>query len=278
MLSGDRWRYLWTLMVTAPAFWTAGCALPGAPQDQPPLAAFDLPTGSTATRIREGHTIVYAVPDQEGFEFDFFLAQPDESSAEHEMIASIAAAEFGFLPMDNLPAPRTISFTNDLDRGVVGFADESYLLEREADPLAQSAIEFEVRALTAFGEPVTNPTIDPFGDRVAFETGDGRIGTGFLATTPVLTDIVLLSSGVNPVFGADRTLGFSDPTNNDFFVADFAAGALNRFETPGVSAGSFDTPFDSFEVGLTPERIGTFGVFRETTPIGFDPLGEQSPE
>lgn len=76
---------------------------------------------------------------------------------------------------------------------------------------------------------------------------------------------------MNPVFGFDGTLGFADPGFNQFFVNDFGAGSRRTFNIAGAGIRGFSSPFQGFEFGLTPERVGGFGTFGGTTPLTVQP-------
>ncbi len=246
-----------------------GCVDLGA--DVPPLEAFDLPEDATAARIRGGDEIVYVTPDEQQFEYAFYLAGPDETQTEHELVASTPAENFGFEAGETLATPTTVSMSDDLDRAVVGFGDRSYLLERSATPTAQVVNAFTVTPLTAFGSPVFNPALSPRGNRLAFETPSGRIGTATVQTAGVVTDVGLLDTGINPVFGAGGRLGFSNPTMTQFFVNDLATGTRTTFDVTAPDLVNIPRPFDGFEAGLTPGGINRVGVFVATDPLVVDP-------
>jgi hypothetical protein len=254
----------------------AGCLGPGTTgMEGPPLDEFDIPAEATAARIRSGEAIVYAVPDDDTSEFSFFLARPNEAREEHESIVSVPATEFGFEMGEPLVAPTTISFSDDVERAVVGFQDGSFLLEDTTTVTGQPFLGFRITPLTVFGESAFNPTIDAFGNRVAFETTTGLIGTGFVSPAGAISNVGTLDRGINPVFGFDGTLGFADPMSSRFFINDFVTSTRTTFDIGNPGIFDFTAPFDTFEAGLTPGQIGGVGTFVGTSPLSIGPAPSQ---
>ncbi len=174
--SGRRMRRTACLIAAAPLLTIAGCPAPAVVSGGPPLSDFTLPADVTAARVRSGQSIVYALPDQDASAYSFFLADADEPVAEHELIATVPAEDFGFAAGETLVAPVTISFADNLERGVVGFADGSFLLEADDLSTAQRFSSVRVTPLAVFGQPIFNPAISPLGDRLAFQNTAGQIG------------------------------------------------------------------------------------------------------
>jgi hypothetical protein len=249
----------------------AGCPFLDMPGivDQPPLEAFNAPDDATLARVRGGDAIAYVVAQTDQSAFSFFLAEPGESREEHELIATVPASDFGFTEGEPLPTPTTISFADDLERAVIGFEDGSFVLESISALNAQLLSGFRVTPLTPLDEPVFNPSIDPFGTRVAFETSTGRIGTGNLSTGGI-QNVGLLDRGVNPIFGSNGNLGFSTPEFDSFFVSDFSRGKQTTFDIGTVGFRNFDSPFGAFEAGLRPDVVADTGTFVTTTPLTID--------
>jgi hypothetical protein len=260
---------LWVGVLGTLGAMLGGCPVTG-PAGTTPIEDFNIPAGATSARIRGGDDVVYVIPDQADFEYSFYLAQPGEAVAQHELIGSIPAEDFEFATGEPLLAPTTISFADDLQMGVVGFENGSFLLEPATSATAQLIAAYEVVPLEPLGEPAFNPTISPLGDRVAFETVSGRIGTGTVIPGGVLTNLTLLDNGLNPVFGFDNTLGYAEPGFDQFFVNDFATGTQTVFTINRSGFANIGTPFDAFEAGLTPGGIGSVGTFVETMPMVLD--------
>lgn len=251
---------------------TAMVGCPGGVIDggDPPLAAFSVPQAATATRIRGGDTVVYTVPNQNNREYEFYLAEPNESRQNHELIGTMPASQLGIEENEQLVAPNTISFSDNLDRAVIGFDDGSFVLQPNGGTAAQFVGTFTAFPINAFGGPVFNPTVSPFGDRLAFETRDGRVGVGDFNDLGTISNFGLMDFGVNPVFGSDGTLGFADPTFDSFYVNDFNSGTVQEFDTDPALVDGLATPFDRFEAGLTPSGIGGVGGFVRTRPLAVD--------
>lgn len=239
------------------------------------LARFNAPNDATASRIRGDEALVYVVQDDLNRQYDFFLAEVDQQRGDHELIASIPASNFGFAATDTLVAPTTISFSDNMDRGVIGFENRgSYLFEATGASTSQRFNTFTVTPLTAFGGTVFNPTINPFGTRIAFQTPLGQVGVSrFDATRNQFIDEGLLGPGLEPVFDPTGRLGFADPDRRRFTVADFGLSTVNRFTiNDGIDPFSFNTPFQRFEAGFTPVGINRVGTFTTTAPLTFGSL------
>jgi hypothetical protein len=235
---------------------------------QPPAQDFNLPPDVTPTRISNGQEIVYAQIDQANDTYDFFLAKPRETEANHELIASVPASDFGFTPGEQLVLPQTISFSDNLQRAVVGFTSGSYLLHASTLSGAQLIGFFYVTPLTVFGQRVFNPTITPFGSQFAFQTTANDIY--LLNTSDFLAgniNPVLLGTGVSPLFGFNGELGFANPTFTSYYVSNFAQGTIDTFGLTGFIPFSFPNMFSTFEAGLSPLGISSIGTFMGTSPL-----------
>ncbi len=248
----------------------AGCPAPDprtSAQDTPAREDFAIPDQATAARVRGGDEIVYALPNEQEFVYSFYLAKPQRQRAAHQLIATVPADQFGFGPDEALPAPTTISFANNLEVAVIGFDQGSYLLERDTTATAQLVTGFRVTPIVVAGQPVFNPAVNPAGNRVAFETPSGFVGTGVVGVDPVVTDVEFLDRGVNPVFDTeqDDRVGFADPETNRFVVDDFGDETRSTFDLADTSITNFGAPFDTFEAGLTPGGIDRVGNFITTT-------------
>jgi len=248
----------------------------------PPASAFAIPEDAVASRISNGQAAIYVVPDDMSFTYRFVIAAPDEPVADHVTVGIVDAGNFGFEEGRMLPRPNTVSFSNDLNRGVIGFDDGSFLLMAD-DSTGQTVRDFEV---IPFGDPATpvfNPTIDPRGERVAFETASGTVGVSTLGNRGDIVGNTLLLPGRNPIFGTRGRLGFSDPELREFFVFDLDQRRADRFDasTLGLQSGpfgfgstAFSDPFGAMDVGAAPGVIEEPGTFVEVSPFAFDPQND----
>lgn len=259
-------RIAWTIFLlpaSAVLVFVAGCPRP---TTLPAVQQFNSPGNATLTRVSNGQEIVFVQTNQANGTFDFFLARPGEAANAHQLIASVPATNLGFAAGQQLVLPRSISFSDNLQRGVVGFANGSFLLNGGTPSQTPPIQTFAVTPIIVLGGPVFAPTISPLGDQFAFETATGQIA--MLNTTNFMSGVinpVVLGTGVSPVFGSNGTLGFANPSFTNFFVNDFTQGTVDTFNLTGFSP--FPTPFSTFESGLTPSGIGNVGTFVGTSPL-----------
>jgi hypothetical protein len=234
---------------------------------QPPLQEFNLPPDATMARVSNGQDIVYVQTDQANDGFDFYLAKPGEVLADHQLVASVPASDFGFAPGQQLVLPETISFSDNLQSGVVGFSSGSYFLDANAQTTAQVIGSYNVSPITAWGRPVFRPAITAQGNRFAFEANGGVVG--FLDTRAFVggnPNAVSVGAGVNP-FWYRQDLGFASPDFSQYFVNNLAAATVSSFAVTTSNQFINMTPFNRFEAGLTPYGIRNFGAYVGTSPL-----------
>jgi hypothetical protein len=236
--------------------------------DEPALQEFNLPDNATMARVFDGQNIVYVQTNQATDTFDFYLAKPGEAPADHELIASLPASDFGFAPAQQLVLPETISFSDNLRCAVIGFHDGSFLIDADGADTSQLSNAFSAWPISAFGGPVFNPSINATGTRFAFETGPGIIGffdtRAFQAGNPNAMNV---GTGVNPNWYGPINLGFASPDFSRYFVNDFSAATVSTFSLNSFNANNFATPFARFEAGLTPRGISRLGTFVSATRL-----------
>ncbi len=243
-----------------------GCGFtlpPGLFTNPPPLSDFDIPAGATATRVLNGTAIVFAQPNGDASSLDLFFIEPNQSADEADFLGSVPRDDFGFPPDQPVSAPATLSFDGNFQNGVIGFEDESFVLQTAGPPLPT----FVVAPMTAFNSPVRNPAISPLGDRVGFQMDDGTIGIGGFDQTGIVLEPATVGTGINPIFGPSGAMGFSSPDFDQFFVSDFSQMTVSTFTTANFAGMTFPSAFDTFEAGFTPNGIGGIGIFSSSAPL-----------